>query len=375
VSHPIDPQPRVLQVVLSLHPGGTERLVLDLASRLNDVCPTAVCCLDDEGAWASELTAAGIAVTALHRASGFRPSISCGVARAARAHRATVVHAHHYSPFVYGALARFCGSQARVVFTEHGRLSDAGPSLKRRQANRVLARFSDATFTVSDNVRQHLVGEGFSPRNVGVIYNGIDVGTLPDADMRAGARRELGAAEDTCIVGTIARLDPVKDLGVLVRAIGGMHDSTVLVVVGDGPEREALEALARQLGIAHRIRFLGYRSDARRWLAGCDVYANSSVSEGVSLTILEAMAAGLPVVATSVGGTPEVVDDSCGLLVPSRDVDAMAAAISTLARDRPRRTRLAAAARRRVDDRFDLRRMVQAYLDVYIRLSSPPTAA
>jgi glycosyltransferase involved in cell wall biosynthesis len=116
--------------------------------------------------------------------------------------------------------------------------------------------------------------------------------------------------------------------------------------------------------------FLGQRDDARRWLAACDVYVNSSISEGVSLTILEAMAAGLTPVVTRVGGTPEVVDDSCGRLVPSRDPRALAAALRTLAASPALRADLGLAARRRVEERFSLDRMVAAYADVYRRVGT-----
>jgi glycosyltransferase involved in cell wall biosynthesis len=364
-------QPRVLQLVLSLHPGGTERLVIDLVTRLVDSCPTAVCCLDDSGRWGEELAAQGTVVTALGRTPGFHPRLGRRVALAARAHRATVIHAHHYSPFVYGALARLAGSGARVIFTEHGRLSDAGPSPKRRLANRVMAMLAHRTFAVSENVKAHLVGEGFAPDAVRVIYNGIDIAAVPDAEARARVRQRLGAAADVCVVGTIARLDPVKDLGSLIQAIAATGDRRVLlVVVGDGPERSSLEQHARELDVADRVRFTGYRDDARDWLAGCDVYVNCSVSEGVSLTILEAMAAALPVVATAVGGTPEVVDASCGRLVAARDPQMLAAALAELAVDPARRRILGAAARARVEARFTLDRMVREYREVYERATS-----
>src|SRR6478752_194545 len=115
--------PRVLQVVLSLHPGGTERLVIELARRLHREVPMAVRCLDDEGSWASELTTEGITVQALRRPPGFVPRLGSAIADAARRHGATVVHCHHYSPFIYGSLARLWRPGMRVVYTEHGRLS------------------------------------------------------------------------------------------------------------------------------------------------------------------------------------------------------------------------------------------------------------
>jgi len=118
------------------------------------------------------------------------------------------------------------------------------------------------------------------------------------------------------------------------------------------------------------VRFLGHRDDARHWLAGCDLYANSSISEGVSLTILEAMAAALPVVATRVGGTPEVVDDSCGRLVPARDAESLAAAVGELAGQPALRQSLGRAGRSRVETRFTLDRMVNDYAAVYREVSA-----
>lgn len=362
---------RVLQIVLSLHPGGTERLVVELAKRLHDRIPAMVCCLDEKGTWSAELDACGIPVRALGRPQGFRPSLGRRIAGLIDEHGATVIHAHHYSPFVYGALARLRRPSCRLVFTEHGRLSDAPPSAKRRLANWMLRAMPDKVFCVSDNLRQHVAAEGFGTSAVGVIYNGIDVGPLPAADTRARLRGALGLTADTFLVGTIARLDPVKDLETMLRALAHprlLSRAPTLIVVGDGPERAALEALASALGLAGRVHFAGHRDDAREWLAACDAYANSSISEGVSLTILEAMAASLPIVATAVGGTPEVVNDTCGRLVPARDPGAIAEALSALIDAPPLRAALGSAARQRVEAEFTLDRMVREYRDVYERL-------
>jgi glycosyltransferase involved in cell wall biosynthesis len=366
------PCPGVLQVVLSLNPGGTERLVIEIVKRLRDETPMAVCCLDEKGAWAAELERSGIAVTALNRSRGFHPRLGRLVAGAARKHGATVVHCHHYSPFVYGCLAKLWRPRLRVIFTEHGRLSDAGPSPKRRLANSVLARAPEAVFAVSENLKEHIVAEGFPGAAVGVIYNGIEPGTLPDLDARRVIRARLQAAEHDVIIGTVARLDPVKDLGTLLRATaetirGGLN--TKLVIVGDGEERESLRRLCAELAIDERVVFLGQREDARDWLAGVDLYVNSSISEGISLTILEAMAAGLPVIATGVGGTPEVVDSTCGRLVPARNVEAMSLSIAELGNAPAIRRTLGHAARRRLETRFSIDRMVREYLDVYRRVA------
>lgn len=364
--------PRVLQVVLSLDPGGTEQLVLELAARLHPDIPTHVCCLDRAGAWATALAARGVGVTVLDRRPGFQPSLGPAIAQIVGQENIRVIHAHQYTPFVYSCLARLRHPRIPLIFTEHGRLADAPPSGKRRLVNRALAPMATRVFAVSENLSHHMAHEGFRSGGIRVIPNGITVGPLPEESARATARTELGVTGDSLVVGTIARLDKVKNLGCLIEAFASVvldrtpgRPHPKLVIVGDGPERSALEDTARQRGVAEFVRFLGHRDDARSWLPAFDVYVNSSTSEGVSLTILEAMAAGLPIVATRVGGTPEVVDDSCGRLVPARSASALAATLRDLAPASAVRRQLGTAARRRVNALFTIERMVDCYRDVY----------
>ena len=138
----------------------------------------AVCCIDERGAWGESLAQSGIPVSALRRRPGFRPSLGARIASIAAAHRADVIHCHQYSPFVYGCLARFL-RPARLVFTEHGRLADRPPSRKRFAANQVLRHLPNRVFTVSEDLKRHLVREGFAAGRVEVIYNGIDIGPSP----------------------------------------------------------------------------------------------------------------------------------------------------------------------------------------------------
>jgi glycosyltransferase involved in cell wall biosynthesis len=141
-----------------------------------------------------------------------------------------------------------------------------------------------------------------------------------------------------------------------------------LIVVGDGPERDRLAARASRTDLAGSVTLLGYRPDIRALLAGADVYVNSSISEGISLTILEAMAAGLPIVATAVGGTPEVIDGTTGVLVPCRNPERLGSALMALAVDGRLRVALAAAARRRLEAQFTIERMVDQYARAYRQL-------
>jgi glycosyltransferase involved in cell wall biosynthesis len=234
-----------------------------------------------------------------------------------------------------------------------------------------LSRVPGTICAVSADLKRHMIAEGFPERRVEVIHNGIEIGQRVGADARTAARAGLGLSHDLFVVGSIARLDPVKDLGSLLEAhakVLAAIPAARLAIVGTGPEQAALEAQARARGIADRVDFLGYRADARAVMAAFDVYVNCSTYEGVSLTVLEAMAAGLPVIATRVGGNPEVViDNETGLLVPAREVQPLADAIVTLASDSPRRRAMAEAGRRRVERAFSIERMVDEYRQAYQR--------
>ncbi len=363
---------RVLHVVHNLSPGGAQRLVIDISRRIHPQIPTRVCCLDQAGDWAHELQSVGIDVIALGRQPGFRPLVGWQIARIAAEWNATVLHCHQYSPFVYGSLASLRTSGLRLVFTEHGRNSDEPATAKRIFATRLLASRPHAIVAVSDDLRRFMTTAGFPEDRIEVLHNGIDPLTEPGAEDRLRARRDLAIPDHAFVVGTVARLDPVKNLGTLLEAFATFHAQVAearLVVIGDGPERTRLEWMISEHGLAPAVHLAGHRSDARALLPSFDVYVNSSVTEGISLTLLEAMAARLPTVATRVGGTPEVVvDGMTGVLVPAREPAAMAAALADL-HDRPdARRAFGEAGRARIVDQFSIDRMMQAYLAAYTGL-------
>jgi len=364
-------RPKVMQVVLSLTPGGTERLVVEICRRLRPEFDVAVCCLDDEGAWSADLRAADIEVTALKRKAGFRPGLGRAIARLAEEQGVDVLHCHQYSPFVYGRIAAMWNPRLRIVYTEHGRFSDAPPGWKRCLVNPLLTRFDGTIVAVSHELRDYMIDSRFSRDKVRVIHNGIDPGPLPSDVDRRRARRNLGLPSDAFVVATVARLDPVKDLLTLLDAFAEARRTATwaqLLIVGDGPERARIEERARRHDLAAAVRITGFRPDVRALLPAADAYVSSSISEGISITILEAMAAGVPVIATAVGGTPEILADGSGLLVPSRNAKQLAEAILCLAQDSRRRTALAARGRRRLEISFTIDRMVEDYARAYRRL-------
>lgn len=361
---------RLTHVVLSLGAGGTERLVIDLCKGLLDVADLQVLCLDELGVWSSELVDAGVPVTRLGREPGFDWGLIRRVRTHLAAHQSDVVHCHHYTPYIYGGLGAL-GTRTKVIYTEHGRLTDEPWTTKRRIANGIFGRLPGQFYAVSDNLREHMVDGGMPDHRVKVIYNGIPPLEIPDSAARLDARARMGIDPEAYVLGTVARLDPVKDLPTLVEAYARFREqyqerNAVLAIVGDGDERGALEAAVAKQGLNDSVVFLGHRNDARALLAGFDVYVNCSLTEGVSVTILEAMAAALPVVVTKVGGTPEVIQhEQNGLMVAARDSANLTDAFVRLAGDRGLGERLGATARTRIETQFATKTMRKNYLLAY----------
>ena len=342
---------KVLHVVLRLNPGGAERLVLDLVRETRGELESGVVCLDELGAWAEELKAEGTPIHVLGRKPGFHPGLSKRIAAIAREDGYDLLHCHQYTPWVYGTLSRLFHRHPKVVLTEHGRLDDSAPSAKRRLATRLLGLFRSRVVSVCEDLKGHMAETGF--RNIEVIPNGIRIDP---------ATAEQSRPQFT--VGTIARLDPVKRIQDLIEAVKLAAAPMRLLIVGDGPERARLEESARNHGV--ESLFLGYRDDARNLLPGFDVFVNCSEQEGISLTLLEAMAARRAIVATAVGGTREVVaHEEHALLVEPNRPPQLAEALDRLAADDKLRTELGARARKRVQSEYSLPVMIDRYKKLY----------
>lgn len=241
-----------------------------------------------------------------------------------------------------------------------------------RMVFRVLERLMRPLTThfvaVSNHMRDFGVGHGLvDPNRVSVIYNGVDVDARRDD--RGAARAALGLTNDAPVIGTLARFEPQKDLDVMIRAMSVVHlalPDAQLVLVGDGPLRPQLESLTRDLGLGGCVRFTGWRQDAAALLPAMDVFCSTSRWESFGLAHAEAMAHGLPTVATAVDGVPEVVEDGVtGLLAPAGDVDAVGRALVELLTDGARRATMGAAGRQRVATLFAVEPMVSAYASLF----------
>ncbi len=237
-------------------------------------------------------------------------------------------------------------------------------SRKLRLAYRYFDRRFRRIIVPSEAVRESLVASGVSGERIALVPNGVDVARFTATDGGV-LRRELGVEKSRILLGTVARLSEEKDHPTLLRAVQALHRSgreVMLVVVGEGALRDGLVAECARLGLRNHVRFLGARSDIPSILAGIDIFVLSSVTEGLSNAILEAMAAARPVVATRVGGNPELVEEGeNGYLAPARDHMALAWSIEKLVDNARLRERMGLAGRRRVVARYSVERMVGCY--------------
>lgn len=300
-----------------------------------------------------------------------------------REFRPHVLHTHTAKAGAVGRVAAILAGRDRpqaVVHTFHGHVLRGyfGPTKTEafRRLERSLARASDALVAVSPEVRDDLVRLGVAPASkISVIRLGLDlegrVAALGDA--RGQLRSEAGIPPDALVIGWLGRMTEIKRVDDLLRAFAEASPTAHLLLAGDGPLRRSLEELARTLGIASRTHFVGFRSDVAAVYAASDIIALTSANEGTPVTVIEALAAGRPVVSTNVGGVADVVADGrSGLLVPRGDVSATAAALRRLAEDDELRDEFAGAARADVAQRYSISRLVDDVDRLYRELLERP---
>lgn len=363
------PRLRIAQVVTRMDVGGVPDHVMTLLRGLRRDHDVTLLTGDLHPTHAATLAALGVEVVALpfSRLPDPLRDLRAAVALRAlcRARRFDLLHTHMSKAALLGALvARTLGrDRPMVVNTAHnlGSLALSQPALRaifRVYDRLLLGRATDAVIVVADRVREAVLRLGLiAPERMAAIPNGIALDRFaPTAAQSAERRAAFGAGPDSVLIVCVARLVWFKAADVLIAAFASLaasHPQARLAFVGDGPLREALAAQAAEAGLADRVFFAGERPDVPAILGAADVFALTSVSEGMPISILEAMASGLPVVATDVGGVRDLVSDGeTGFLAPSRDAQAVAAALARLCADPDLRLRLGAAGRARAEAAF-----------------------
>jgi glycosyltransferase involved in cell wall biosynthesis len=389
---PAEDRIRLLTFVTDFGCGGTERQFINLGVALDhERFALEYGCSRLWGKLLPELSERGIpmreypirrlyGVDALHQ--------QLRLARYLKRRRIQILHSFNFYSNVFAIPAAWLAGVPVIIAS----IRDRGVYLTRtqRHVQRYVCRLADCVLVNAESIKDWLVSDGYDPSNIVVIPNGIDCRRF-DAPAPSTIRQELGIAADAPIIAMLARLNAQKGFDDFIDAaalVSRQYPDARFLIVGEGhvnanngPTQDvtypqALVDRAQRLGLQHKLMLTGYRADVPALLSDVAVSVLPSHSEGLSNTLLESMAAGVPVVATRVGGTPEAIDDGVtGLLVPVKDPEALASAIIRVLSDADLAARLGAAARRSVNDRFSMERMIQTteqlYLDLLVHRAAP----
>ncbi len=351
----------VCHVSMSLATGGLERLLVEF-SRLHDRerFQLQFVSLTDLGTPAVDIQSHGCPVTSMQFGQNGKLRMLWKLARHLRTSNVDIVHTHNTYAHFYGTLAAKLAGSPVVINTQHGR--GCGPTRKNRGQFRIANLWTQRVVAVSEDAAALCRRDDRRAADRVIrIWNGIDVDRFE--------LRETSPTGNAPTAISVARLSPEKDYATLLHAVAEVVPTVPdfrLQLVGDGSERNDLEQLTDRLDLREHVEFLGERSDVPALLARAGFFVSSSRTEGVSLTLLEAAAVGLPIVTTAVGGSPEVVEEGrTGFLVAPEQPSELAEAMTRMCRSRDRWTMMGRCGRERVERHFEVGRMVSEYESLY----------
>jgi glycosyltransferase involved in cell wall biosynthesis len=361
---------KILQVIDSLRIGGSESLAASLAEqfgRRGIECH--ICAMGSDGPLRERLNQASIKATHLSTPQGVSLGAMLSVGQLALRCRSNVILTHHFRQLVHAVPAATL-LRRKLVHVEHDYHSyEQRPDILQKFA--LIAPFVHKFVFVSDQIRDWFAKR--LPKAAAKcvsIPNGIDTDRFNrHEEARISLRNQLDTQKNTVIVGTCARLEPIKDLGLLIQGFGLMVKALThtgldarLVLVGEGSQREILGQLVSSLGLEDKCHFAGVVSDVHNWLSAFDVYAITSVDEGLPLSVLEAMSANLPIVSVNVGSLASVVDDSVGAILKNRTQEILGEKLIEFCKDLPGVQARGARARSTIVERYSCLAMIEGYL-------------
>lgn len=372
---------RILHIVHALGIGGMESRIARLAHGLpRDRFRVSLLSLKTPSTGALKLPE-GVDHRLHPMPPGLHPRRLLGLAAAVRSGAYDIVHTHNWSSMFYGIAAGRLAGVPLVIHGEHGlnREDLDGIPFKRLWAQRVLARLIDHIVPVNEVIAAHVrKAWKLDGRGMTVIPNGVDLARFRPLPSRARTSDPDPGASLT--LGMVGRLDDVKDIGCALRAVKllldrGQGEGLRLVLVGSGPKQADLEAETGRLGLSGLVEFAGARTDVENWYPRFDIYLNTSVYEGMSNTLLEAMAGGLPLIASRVPGNAAWLreGENARFFAPG-DAEGLAGAIASLRADKEARISMGERNRKRAEADFDNRGFLAAYADLYARLRAPGRA-
>jgi len=361
----------ILHTIDSEGPGGAETVVLNLATRLNTAVFRSIV-LVPPGSWlSSRLKEQGVPVLEVSWKVWWDLRGPWKMIDVVRKHKVDLIHSHLPAQNFYSCLVGVM-THTKTLAMYHGPVElEWSQNLKGRLRLWFVRRAADGVVVVCDLVKRLLVRLGFEKDRIALVYNGIDPSPYA-AHGQPSLRRELGLPPEHKLVGMIANVRPSKGYDVFVQACAEVckkHSDVTFLAVGDVNEEVAapIKRMHERLSLGNRFRFLGFRSDVSRILKELNVFVLASTSEGMPLAILEAMAAGTPVISTNCGGIPEVIDhERTGLLVPPSDYSALSRAISRLFADPEYSGKLGTQAQDKFYKEFTLDGMIERYEKLYL---------
>ena len=362
----------ILHLTETSEPGGSETVLACIARNLDSTRYRSVVCLLSEGWLSDHLRNSGVRYVIIENKRSFDPVFLVKLVHLMKREKIHLVHSHEFMMNVYGAVAARI-AQVPMIGTVHSMLYFTEKT-RRILAYKLSTRLCSRLVAVSDNLKKLLTDElkVGNPSKILTIYNGIDLNRYVIGYPNLRLRDQMGISAGTLVAGTVGSLFKVKGIPYLLDAVSKVvtcFPNFKLLIIGEGDQESTLRHEVVSMGLEETVEFLGFRNDIPELLNLLDVYICASVSEGLSLSILEAMAAGKPVIATEVGGNPElVIPGKNGFLVPPRNPDALAERIMVALKDKNLRQSMGQMGRRIVEERFSLERMIDNYQILYERL-------
>lgn len=363
---------RVLHLVLSLNVGGAERVVSSLVTdQKGEDIEQSVCCLDQIGSLGLELINEGYDAICLKRKPGVDLKLVWRIWKYCYKKNIDIIHTHGESPWFYGALACQLVPLAKIscITTIHGYGGGDRKELKQYRLWKFLTRLSKKVVCVSRIFQTELESAGLITKKLTTIVNCLDPAQFKGFENTI-LRTEYGIDKDEFVVGIVARLSSIKNHILLLAAVEKLTRQNSkkirLVIVGDGPERSVLESEVEKLRIKNLVVFCGEQQTIYKFYKLFDVFVLPSFSEGISMTLLEAMASGVPVIASAVGGNTEIiVHNENGLLFPSNNLDSLVRCINRVMKEENLVKKLVEEANRTIHKKFSLDAMLSAYSSLY----------
>lgn len=359
----------VIHILQSLEIGGMENGVVNLLNGLSRESFTPLlCCLEKEGPLRVRLSN-DIKLFNLNQKEGLHPLLPLRLAKIIQQENVQIVHTHNFGTAIYGIIGGRLARVPVIIHGEHGMIAQEKP--RRRIIAKYLYKKADAIISVSEDLKKILVNNiGIKSENIETILNGVDIGRFSVNSDLSKVREELGILPTDLVVGTVGRMVPIKNQASLIRSFSEVLKhipGAKLLLIGDGPLRSKLEEIALSIVAKSSIVFAGQRDDVDKVLKIMHIFVLPSLSEGMSNVILEAMAAGLPVIASNVGDNNKLVkNNDTGKILDSLDIQDISNAIIDLLSNKEKAKKMGARGKEYVVQHYSLDKMVKEYEEMYL---------